>query len=112
MAEQARHRGRIQAQGGGLEESEPWSRDTPPTAQEGRALLYNLRTRLTAIERQTLELAFEGAETWILRAGRAGGVHVGRLVIKKTFRDRRQPGAERVDIEVISGSAFVPDPRA
>jgi hypothetical protein len=40
------HRGRIQAQGGGLEASESWSSSTPPTKQEGLDLIDKLECNI------------------------------------------------------------------
>ena len=37
--DQKPHRGRIQAQGGGLEKSESWSQDKPLSAKQGLSLL-------------------------------------------------------------------------
>ena len=37
-----KHRGRIQAQGEKLEESESWSQDEPPTGRDGLEMLKRL----------------------------------------------------------------------
>ena len=39
------HRGRFQAQGGGIEESVPWDQDDPPTARQGHRMLTGLKYR-------------------------------------------------------------------
>lgn len=41
-----KHRGRIQAQGNGLELSESWSQDEPLTKEKGLDLLERLKLRL------------------------------------------------------------------
>ncbi|MGK0366830.1 MAG: hypothetical protein ACI85O_003907 [Saprospiraceae bacterium] len=38
-----KHRGRVQAQGGGLEKSESWSQDEPLSKEDGLSLLEKLK---------------------------------------------------------------------
>ncbi len=102
----ARHRGRVQAQGAGIEESIPWAQAAPPTVTDGHGMLNDLRARLISSEQQYRELAFTQAREFVDRAGHTRGVSAP---VKKSFpypprRDRR-----RVDVEVIKGLAFVPD---
>jgi hypothetical protein len=99
------HHGRIQAQGGGTEKSVAWARDTPPTRSEGLAMLVVLEAQLTRAERRDRADALRRARVWIARAAAAGGVVA---LTKKTFPPRPIKGV-RIDIEVISGEAFVPD---
>jgi len=60
------HRGRIQAQGGNLEESEAWWQDKPLTLEEGLILLEKLKDKLP-----------------IEQAGENGGINAQ---VSKTFR--------------------------
>ncbi len=98
------HRGRIQAQGGGLESSVPWNQTTPPTAAQGLKMLNALKTQLSPKDLRARAAVFTKAERFIQNAGNAGGVSAP---VSKTFL---VPGTRdiRVDIEVITGHAFVP----
>lgn len=96
------HRGRFQAQGGGLEESEPWNEPEPLRATEGHILLTRLEGKIQPKEAMIRRDAFEKAHRFINSAAAAGGV--GQC--KKTLRVRGSRD-QRVDIEVQSGLAFV-----
>jgi len=50
------HRGRIQAQSGGLEASESWSSSTPPTQQEGLDLIDQLEQKIPLAEAMVRKL--------------------------------------------------------
>lgn len=41
-----KHRGRIQAQGKSIEESEAWSQEQPPTVDDGLLMLKRLKEKL------------------------------------------------------------------
>ena len=43
MSGNSQHRGRIQAQGDGLEESEAWASEKPPTWEEGLNFIEKLK---------------------------------------------------------------------
>lgn len=45
------HRGRVQAQGDGLEKSEPWAQDEPLSKRDGLSLLSKLWSKLTKKEK-------------------------------------------------------------
>jgi hypothetical protein len=96
-----KHRGRIQAQGGGLEESEPWSQDTPLTKAEGLTLLSRLKNKLAKSDLEKREKAFEKAERYISNA------HGIDAVKKKSFYASKKNKSIRVDVEVLGGQAFV-----
>ena len=96
-----KHRGRIQAQGDGLEESESWSQDKPITKAEGLTLLNQLKSKLTKSDLEKREKAFEKAERYI---NNASGIDA---VKKKSFYSTRKDKSVRVDIEVLGGRAFV-----
>jgi hypothetical protein len=98
-----KHRGRIQAQGGGIEESENWAKDTPPSMAEGLEMLDNLKKKLSKKEQENRKELFDKAERFIKAAGKTGGVtaKVTKKIQKKDSED------ERIDIEVIAGIAFI-----
>ena len=101
----AKHRGRIQAQGGGLEKSEAWSQDQPLSLKQGLALLARLVAKLTATERADRDKPIQKAERFIKTAGKSGGVFVPifKSFLAKGSKDKR------IDIEVRSGKAFTKD---
>jgi len=101
------HRGRIQAQGGGTEESVPWDQDTPPTDLQGYQMLDELRAKLTSAEQRMRERAFAEARSYIAQAAAAGGACTPPRV-SKSFPRKALWGGIRVDIEVLTGTAFVP----
>ena len=96
-----KHRGRVQAQGGGLEESESWSQDEPPSKELGVSLLEKLKLKLTKKELSAREKQFEDAKRYIENV--EGGIDA---VKKKTFRNRKTKDI-RVDVEVLAGTAFI-----
>lgn len=100
-----KHRGRFQAQGGGVEESESWSQDKPLTSSKARLLLQRLMNKLKPKDREKREKPFSKAGNFIDQASENGGIFA---VIKKTFMVKGSKD-ERVDIEVLGGKAFVKD---
>lgn len=101
MSERKKHRGRIQAQGGGLEQSKSWSQDEPLSKTDGLRLLSELEQELPENERKQREKSFEKAQRMIEQVD--GGLDAQD---KKTFLVRGTRDI-RVDIEVLSGKAFV-----
>nr|MCU0392566.1 hypothetical protein [Thermoflexibacter sp.] len=87
------HRGRIQAQGEDLEESESWSQNEPPTKEDGLQMLENLKNKIPKKEAKLRKEAFEKAENFIIQAGENGGLNA---VVQKTFMVRDSEEA-RVD---------------
>ncbi len=101
------HRGRMQAQGGGTEKSEPWAQATPPTKSEMLRMSYSLESQLTATELEDRVDPLRKLREFIERAAKAGGISAGgppRSWYKRGSRDIR------VDLEIIKGMACVPDP--
>jgi hypothetical protein len=94
-------RGRIQAQGGGLEASESWHQAEPLSKEKGLSLLARLRSRLSVPERNAMERLFEEAQCFIEQA--EGGIDAP---FRRSFNDRYDCRL-RVDVEVWSGAAFV-----
>jgi hypothetical protein len=100
------HRGRVQAQGGGIEESEAWARDQPLPAPEGHTFLDTLRDKLSPSEQAMRVEAFAESHVFIDVAAAAGGAGAGTC---KSFPRRPRKDQRRVDIVVIKGLAFVPN---
>lgn len=103
MSDKKKHRGRIQAQGDGLEASENWSQDEPLSAQDGLRLLEKLRSKIPEKEAKTREKEFEKAADLIRRAGENGGIDAK---FSQTFKTKGTNHV-RVDIEILGGRAFV-----
>jgi hypothetical protein len=95
------HRGRFQAQGSGLEESESWSKDKPLTKEEGLELLNKLKEKLNPKDQELRKKPFADAERFV--KGAKGGV---QAPLRQSFRDPKTKDI-RVDIEVWNGNAFV-----
>ena len=70
----ARNRGRWQAQGANIEESEAWNRQDSLTASEGFALLARLEAKLTRAEATHRQACFEAARILVSRAEAVGGI--------------------------------------
>lgn len=97
------HRGRIQAQGNGVEKSENWSQDNPLTSVHGLELLNDLKLQLTKQEIEERAYGLTKAKSFIEVASENGGVNA---LIKKSFRTPKTKDT-RIDIEVLGGTAFV-----
>lgn len=105
-SEEPRHRGRVQAQGGGTEKSEPWAQATPPTKSEMLVKCDRLEGRLGTKEKRDREEAMARLRRFIANAAVGGGVEapVSKSFLKSGSKD------VRIDLEVIKGRACVPDP--
>lgn len=101
LGNQPAFRGRIQAQGGGLERSVPWAQNSPPTVTQGLTMVSELKAQLSAKQLAERSSAFIRAERFIKNAG-----PYGVMPTKQTFLERGTKDI-RVDIEVQSGQAFV-----
>lgn len=95
-----KHRGRIQAQGKGLEKSVTWSQDEPLTKKQGKTLLQQLKALLNSKEYAERAEQFDQAERYIEGAN---GIEASE---RRTFQNRKTKDV-RVDIEVLAGRAFV-----
>lgn len=96
------HRGRIQAQGEGLEASENWAQDEPLTAEKGLWLLGLLKKKIPESEVAKRAGQFDKAEDLIKRAKQTGGIDAH---FSQSFR--KKGSTIRVDVEVLGGRAFV-----
>lgn len=99
-SETKKHRGRVQAQGGGLEESESWSQDEPLTKASGLGLLEKLWNKLSKHDQKVRKSQFESARRFIENV--EGGIDAP---LGKSFLNRKKRGV-RVDIEILAGTAF------
>jgi hypothetical protein len=100
------HRGRVQAQGGGTEKSEPWAQASPPTLSEIMRLIERLEAQLTPKEKKIREKGFAQLRRAVESAAKAGGFWPQR---SRSF-PKPPTGDIRVDLEIITGRAAVPDP--
>ncbi|KOC87611.1 hypothetical protein NG42_19870 [Winslowiella iniecta] len=103
MGLSAEHRGRIQAQGASLEESVSWRQEHPLTAEDAKKMVTELKGKLNKRDLALRKDAFQKAEKFITNASKCGGADAP---VSKTFmvKDTKH---ERVDIEIISGKAFL-----
>jgi hypothetical protein len=100
------HRGRFQAQGKRLEESESWAKDLPLNYNEGLQLLVNLENKIPRKDLLIRSLGFKQCRRCIENASKNNGINVlemGKPFIK-SFPKNYQ---ERVDLEVHKGIAFI-----
>ena len=95
-----KHRGRIQAQGNGVEKSVTWSQDEPLSREQGKTLLQQLKGQLSEKEHAERAEQFEQAERYIAGANEIPAPE------RRTFQNRKTKDV-RVDIEVLAGRAFV-----
>jgi len=100
------HRGRWQAQGGGLEESEPWNQSTPLTLTQGLALLDKLEAKLRPSDRKARALYFEQARIYARRLAAGGGMSADNFR-GKSFPTGVPSSHPRVDLEIRKGDAFI-----
>jgi hypothetical protein len=98
------HRGRIQSQGGPVNDSEPWTQSTPLHCTDGVSLSRKLEARHNASERALRSKVFDDARRFMQNASQHGGV-LGHT--SKSFYVRGDQAARRVDIEVQNGTAFI-----
>jgi hypothetical protein len=98
------NRGRIQAQGGGVEESESWAQAEPPTVKEMLQWSKLLENKLTTMEKRDRKEPLRELRAFIIKAGNAGGIGItSKSFLKRGSRD------VRIDLEIHKGMACVPD---
>lgn len=99
------HRGRFQAQGQKLEESEAWTQKLGLVLKDSIILIANLESKLSKKDRNIRKNAFEKTKKFVKKAKLHGGISVvGTKNFSKTFLVK---GKERVDIEIHQGEAFI-----
>jgi len=104
------HRGRFQAQGIALQESESWSQKEALFYDDGKALLIALEGKLARKDRWMRALGFKKCHACIKNASKNSGIRVvdmGKPFIKSFPKGAR----ERVDLEVHLGIAFIERPK-
>ncbi len=100
-----KNRGRIQAQGENLEQSESWAQDEPPTKKDGLSMLDKLKNKIPKFEAKKRDKAFAKAQKYIEQASKNGGLNASSFA---SFKVKGNP-KERIDIEVRTGVAFISD---
>ena len=98
------NRGRLQAQGAGVEKSCSWAEPQVPTKRDGGDYLDNLKGQLTPAELRVREICFDKALKWVNDAPTNGYVVVNQ--IKTSFQPYPPIKDIRVDGELHSGAAF------
>lgn len=105
------NRGRIQAQGAGVEKSVNWAKSTPLTLREGRTLLILLTNKLSAFERRQRFSAIIAASAWMGQVAPTGTGPTFKTFLEANYTIRpnliKDPVHTRIDIEVRAGLAFV-----
>lgn len=96
------HRGRFQAQGDGLEESEPWAQKSPIPKPDAHHLVDNLAESLSKSDFEKRRVAFTKCRRFIDQTPT-----VGMSPVKKSYSNDLQHRDIRVDIEIQAGLAFV-----
>lgn len=99
------HRGVIQAQGGGYQDSESWARPMPVSVSEGLSMLDRLVQRMPKRVFKARNIAIERARLWIIRVSSVGGAQAFRT---RTWQNPGSKKGERIDIEIREGRAFIP----
>jgi hypothetical protein len=104
-SEQPPHRSCIHVQGGRTEKSEARAQATPPTLSEVMRLIDRLEAQLTPMEKKIREKGFAQLRRAVENAARSGGFWA------QCSRSFPKPpvGDVRLDIEIITGTACVPD---
>ena len=100
------HRGRFQAQGDILEESESWAQELPLLLTDGQDLLKILEGKLSRKDLLVRAKGFAKCRQVMESASKSGGINVadmGKIFIKSYPQNH----IERVDLEVHLGIAFI-----
>lgn len=98
---QMQHRGRIQSQGGDVNDSKPWAQEHSLDHPTGIDLSNALEGMASEKEQKLRKSAHANARAFMNAAKLAGGVGV----TSKTYMVKGDPH-KRVDIEVRKGIAF------
>lgn len=98
------NRGRVQAQGAGVEKSCSWADVRVPSKEDGIDYLDRLKAQLTPAELYVRSTCFTKAEKWVNDAPVSG--YVVETPIKTSFQPYPPMRDIRVDGELYSGAAF------
>ena len=96
------HRGRLQSQGGGVNDSKPWAQPAPLMHKSAIGMSKALEAMASKKERKLRANAHKKSRAFINAAKAAGGSGP----TSKTYMVKGDPH-RRVDIEVHDGEAFV-----
>lgn len=96
------HRGRIQSQGGGLNDSKPWAQQAPLDCAVAIKMSHALEAMASRKEKALRADAHKKSRAFMNAATAAGGTGP----TSKTYMVKSDPH-RRVDIEVHAGQAFV-----
>jgi len=103
------NRGRVQAQGKKLEESEKWAQDEEFYKEDGLDKVEKLKQKLKPRDLKARIIGFKKCERFINQAAENNGIRV--VDMKKPFRQSFPKNyTERVDLEVHEGIAFINKP--
>jgi hypothetical protein len=92
----------VEAQGGGIQESERWPHpERPPTVAEVLAMLARLEAKLTPRERHLRQTAFAQARAHVQRLAAAGVSAPPKLQF--SFPQPPLQGGIRVDVNIFEG---------
>jgi hypothetical protein len=104
------NRGRVQAQGKKLQESEKWAQDADFYKENGLDKVEKLKQKLTSRDLKARKLGFNKCERFINQAAENNGIRV--IDMKKPFLQSFPKNyTERVDLEVHEGIAFINKPK-
>jgi hypothetical protein len=100
------HRGRFQAQGKRLDESEPWSQNEPLTIEDGLKKLGLLKNKIKPKDLRLRYEAFDECEKFINKASQNGGIDVTNFPYRYS-KSWVVYDEERVDLEIHKGIPFI-----
>jgi len=100
------NRGRIQAQGGGIEKSSAWTTNNVFTKSMGIERVNDLDSQLSVAERNLRDVALDKSRQRINSCG-PNGIPA---TMKKSFYNDYKNKKIRIDVEVRGGVAFINDP--
>lgn len=95
------HRGRLQSQGGSLNDSKPWAQSTPLKHNTAISMSHALEAMANSKEKKLRVNAHAKSRAFMDAAKAAGGTGP----TSKTYMVKGDPH-RRVDIEVHNGNAF------
>ncbi len=93
---------KVEAQGGGTQESESWPNpQQPPTVADVLDMLTKLEAKLTVSERQARQQAFAQARAYVPQLAASG--YTAPPPLQRSFPQPPLQGGVRVDLNIFSG---------